>query len=674
VSAVVGIDVGGTYTDLITAVDGETVVMKVPSTPASPSDSILTALELVKERGIEIGDVVHGVTIATNAVITRKGGPVALIATGGFSDVLEMRRRDRPHQYGLTGNFEPLVPRNLRFDATERILHDGSVDTPLDLTAVIEQLQALDEKPEAIAVCFLHAFRNPEHEEEAGRLLAEAGFERVSLSHQVSPAIGEFERMSTVVVNAFLQPVMSSYLDGLRDSWKERELGDGDLLILHGNGGAMTLDLAAEHPVRTVMSGPAGGVMAAQRIGLEAGFRNLLTCDVGGTSFDAAVIVDGQVGQAPSVAVDFGIPIRVGMTEVVTIGAGGGSIASVDRGGLLAVGPESAGADPGPVCYGRGGERPTLTDANVVLGRIPAESPIGEEGRDPLDREAAREAILAQVAEPLGVGVEEAATAMLEVANQKMAGALRLISVERGHDPTDFTIVAFGGGGPLHACALMREIGASSGLIPPHPGITSALGCLIADYRNERVRSVLTDLDEIDDARLAKDYAAELALLREEVADSGVRVGEGAIVEYGCAASFAGQSGVVEVRFGETVPDRETARARFEEQYTREVGKPPLNLGVILRDLKVAIRVPRQTELPPATQPTEPGDTVTREVWFGERWEETQVRARASIALGEAVVGPAIVEQSDTTLVIEPGFSAEPDAQGNLILRGVAAS
>jgi N-methylhydantoinase A len=663
----VGIDVGGTYTDLITRYGDETIIIKVPSTPREPHVGILRALAALRERGHEIGSLVHGVTLATNAVLTRSGGPVALVATQGFSDVLEMRRRDRPNTYGLHGQFDPLVPRNLRFDAVERTNADGAVLTPADLGPVIEALRALPEPPAAIAVCFLHSFRNPANELAARDQLVAAGFPLVSLSHEVSPEIGEFERMSTVVVNAFLQPVMSRYIGLLREGCAE--VGDIDeLLILHGNGGAMTLGLASAFPVRTVMSGPAGGVLAAQRIGAESGFPNLLTFDVGGTSTDAAVIVDGHAAHAPRVTVGFGVPIRTAMTEIITIGAGGGSIATIDRGGLLQIGPESAGADPGPACYGRGGTHPTLTDAHLVLGRINAARPIGDGTIARLDLDAARDAIVREIATPLGVSVEEAAHAMLEVANQKMAGALRLISVERGHDPGSFVLVAFGGGGPLHACALARAVGTSAALVPPHPGTTSALGCLMADFRGERTATLRIELGDLTDEQLAKAMEAETAILRDELEESGVVAGTETLVEYGCSASFRGQAHTFDVNLGAELPTLAGLGQEFHAVYERQIGAVPVGGAIVVHDLRVSVRVPRGGLLPTSSSRGQDVDAV-RAVWFEGRWWDTPVLSRHALTTGQVMTGPAIVEQEDTTFVLDPGFEAVRDRQGNLVVR-----
>jgi N-methylhydantoinase A len=664
---IVGIDVGGTYTDLIAHHDGGVEIIKVPSTPHQPQESVLVALELLAQRGVRASEVVHGATLGTNAVITRRGGRVVLLTTDGFTDVLEMRRRDRPRTYGLDGTFDPLVPRDRRLGVAERVRANGAVERAVDAAQVVSTLEAVPERPDAVAVCLLHAYRNPENELAVRSALEGAGFTGISLSHEVNPEMGEFERMSTVVINAFLQPVMGRYLAALAQECAQRGLAER-VLILHGNGGAMTLDLAARFPARTVMSGPAGGVLAAQQLGLAAGHRNLLTCDMGGTSFDAAVIVDGQAAQSPQSQVEFGVPIRTAMTEVVTIGAGGGSLAWIDRGGLLQIGPDSAGADPGPVCYRRGGTRPTVTDANVVLGRINAERPIGDVGLERLDVDAAREAIRAEIADPLGLEVEQAAISILEIANHKMAGALRLISVERGHDPKRFVLVPFGGAGPLHTCALMRAVGMRTALVPPHPGITSAVGCLIAEFRDDRVRSLQARVADLDDTAVERLFAEETAALRREVAESGVDTA-GALIEYACDASFEGQVHMVTVRLGERIPTTAELAEHFEQEYRHQFGSLVPGLAVVVRNLRVSLRVPRGSGLPPTPQGAAGAEAEQRrDVWFGDGWAATPIVSRAALRASDRLEGPLIVEQPDTTVVIEPGYTAALDELGNLVV------
>lgn len=667
----VGIDVGGTYTDIVAMKGAEVFVTKVPSTPKNPEESVINALVLLHEMGWPAYDVVLGTTVGTNAVITRNGADVALLTTRGFRDLLEMRRRSRPRTYGLDGTFQPLVPRNRRLEVRERVRADGAVEVDVDPEEALAALATLPELPDSVAVSFLHSYRNPTNERVVGDALRSAGYRHVTLSHEVLGQIKEFERTSTTVVNAFLQPVMDRYLSTLSDCCQERNLAR-QLLILHSNGGAMTFDLAMRFPVRTVMSGPAGGVLAALQVGLATGHGNLLTCDMGGTSFDAALVVNGRVTQAQQMEIEFGIPITTSTIEVLTIGAGGGSIGSIDRGNFLQIGPQSAGADPGPACYGRGGERPTITDANVVLGRINSKCPIGDLGVDELDVEAARTAIQRDVGGPLGLTVEEAALAMIAIANQKMAGALRLISVERGHDPVDFSLVAFGGAGPLHVCALMYGTGLKTALIPPFPGITSAIGSVSADYRHDRVQSVSKPLSEVTDKWLHSQFAQETARVTQEAAESGIET-ERAAVELSCDAGYLGQAHLIHVPLGDSMPSVSGLLARFEEEYGRQFGGLLEELAVMITNVRVSIRVHRnvgvvQANFGESMSAEIPQESERRSVRFESGWHDTPIYQRSTLATGHTIEGPAVVEQADTTILLEPGYRAQVDGFENLVV------
>ncbi len=488
---IVGVDVGGTFTDLffLDEASGRSWIGKVPSTRGREADGFLDGVRKGAGDLSQIGTVIHGTTVGTNALLERKGGKAGVIATEGFRDVLEMRRRDRPQTWGLWGQFEPVVPRERRVEARERVLADGTVRTEVDPEEIVARARDLLARgAEAVAVTFINSYANPHNERIAAQALKSVWPNSyVNISSEILPEIREFERTSTTVLNAYLQPVVADYLDRLEADLTAQGFR-GQVLIVQSNGGVMTVEMAKARPVRTALSGPAAGVIAAAHIATSAGFPNVVTGDVGGTSFDVSLIANGETALAAQTAIDFGLVVRTPMIEITTIGAGGGSIASVDRSGLLQVGPESAGAVPGPVCYGQGNDRPTLTDANVVLGRINADRPIGGV-LTRLDTEAARRAIARQIGEPLGLDAVAAAEAIVRVANSRMAGAIRLVSIERGHNPRDFALMPFGGGGGLHAGALVKEVGLKAALIPPYPGVTSALGCLIADMRHDFVQT-----------------------------------------------------------------------------------------------------------------------------------------------------------------------------------------
>jgi len=455
---VIGIDVGGTFTDVfaLDEASGACTVGKVPTTRHDPARGVLDGIRAVVAEFGDVATIVHGTTVGTNALIERAGAATGLITTAGFRDVLEMRRRDRPHTWGLWGRFEPVVPRDRRAEINERTLADGSIRAPVDpadVKAAAQQLQKLG--AEALAVVFINSYANAENERRAVEAVrAIWPNAHVTASHEILPEIREFERTSTTVLNAYLQPVVGKYIARLEDGLTAAG-AQGKLLIVQSNGGVTGVDTAKRLPVRTALSGPAAGVVAAAHIAASAGFTNVITCDMGGTSFDVSLIANGETSLAAEASIDFGLTVRTPMIEITTIGAGGGSIAFVDGGGILQVGPHSAGAEPGPACYGLGNERPTVTDANVLTGRIDAARPIGGKIAR-LDVEASRRAIATHVGEPLGLDAMAAAEAIIRVANSRMAGAIRLVSIERGHDPRAFVAMPFGGGGALHAGALIK--------------------------------------------------------------------------------------------------------------------------------------------------------------------------------------------------------------------------
>ncbi|MGA0282964.1 MAG: hydantoinase/oxoprolinase family protein, partial [Paracoccaceae bacterium] len=486
---IIGVDVGGTFTDLffVDQQTGEAFTGKLPSTLENQSIGLIEGILRALPDFSGIDTIVHGTTVGTNALLERKGSQTGLITTEGFEDVLEMRRRDRPETWGLRGDYRPVIQRNLRLGVAERTLASGQIERPLDEQAVLDRAKALLEAGcEALCIAFINSYANSENEQRAGEIARSVWpNDHVTVSSDILPEIREFERVSTAVLNAYLQPKMARYLNQLGSQMRQNAF-EGDILIVQSNGGVMTLGSAADQPVRTALSGPAAGVIAARFIGQSAGFDNLITCDMGGTSFDVSVVAEGRSALAAQSSIDFGMVVRTPMIEINTIGAGGGSIAWIDGAGLLQIGPQSAGSNPGPVCYGLGNEDPTVTDANLVLGRINADRPIGGK-LDRLDVDKARRAIKDKIALPLGISDMEAAEAIIQVANARMAGAIRIVSIERGHDPAKFTAMPFGGGGALHIGALIREVGLKSGLVPRYPGVTSALGCVIADMRHDAV-------------------------------------------------------------------------------------------------------------------------------------------------------------------------------------------
>jgi N-methylhydantoinase A len=670
------VDVGGTFTDLffLDEASGRTWIGKVPSTRGREAEGFLNGVRKGAGELSSIGTVVHGTTVGTNALLERKGGKAGIIATEGFRDVLEMRRRDRPQTWGLWGQFEPVVPRERRLEVRERTLADGTIHAVVDADDVVARARELLARgTEAVAVTFINAYANPENERVAAKALKLVWPNPyVNISSEILPEIREFERTSTTALNAYLQPVVADYLNRLEADLAEQGFG-GQVLIVQSNGGVMTVEMAKARPVRTALSGPAAGVIAAAHIATSAGFPNVVTGDVGGTSFDVSLIAGGQTALAAQTAIDFGLVVRTPMIEITTIGAGGGSIASVDRSGILQVGPESAGAVPGPVCYGQGNERPTLTDANVVLGRINAERPIGG-ALTRLDTEAAKQAIARHIGEPLGLDAIAAAEAIVRVANSRMAGAIRLVSIERGYNPRDFALMPFGGGGGLHAGALVKEVGLKAALIPPYPGVTSALGCVIADMRHDFVQTVNRTLAELDVA----DFNAEIARMAEE----GGRLLDGSGVAFlsrdtlvACDMLYLGQTHTVAAPIG-WQPGRmlnvDEIRAAFEKRYREVYGRLLENIPIRVLNIHVAA-VGRRPKLDLAALAPSGGSIAqatlgVRPVYVDGAWQEATVYARRELPVDAIVKGPAILEQQDTTILVEPNLQARVDRLGNVIL------
>jgi N-methylhydantoinase A len=666
-----GIDVGGTNTDLLlldTATDGFRVA-KVPTTPEDQSIGVLAALGAAVAPLADLAAIVHGTTIATNAVLERKGARIGLITTQGFRDVLELGRRTRPENYGMIGHFEALIDRELRLEVAERMDAKGRVMTPLDEAGVRAALSRLQELgAEAVVIHFLHAYANPEHERRALEIAREVWPNPyLTASAEILREVREFERGSTAAVNAFVQPVLARYLGNIAERLEADGFGH-QLLVMQGNGGTISAPVAARQPVQTVMSGPAAGAIAAAEIGKQSGFANLIACDMGGTSFDVSLILDGQPAVSAEKDLAYGVPVRVPMVDIHTIGAGGGSIAYVDEGGLLRVGPESAGAVPGPVCYGRGGERPTVTDANLLLGRV---DPTGFAGLDAPSAEAAvRVAVEQHVGAPLGLDTTAAAAAVLAVADNQLASAIRLVSIEKGHDPRDFALFAFGGAGPLHAVTLARELGIPTVLVPRFPGITSALGCVLADLRHDYVHTVWQPLAEVDAAEAEAVLAEQGDRGRETIANEGVTT-EKIEVVHEADLLYRGQSHVFRIPIPGPGFAAGAIAGHLAERYLARFEIMLDDMTPVLASLRTTVVGRRRTmalaHLGGGAAAT--GEPVARRpVWFAGDFVETPIYARDDLAEGATLDGPAIVTQADATVVVDPGAAARVDGLGNLVI------
>ena len=671
---IIGVDVGGTFTDvfILDEASGKVTVNKVPSTAGDQSKGFVDGIRQKIADFREIRTVIHGTTVGTNALLERKGAKTGIITTKGFRDVLEMRRRDRPTTWGLRGSFTPVVSRNHRLEVEERVLADGTLRHPVDPGAVAQQAKVLsDAGCEAVCVFFINGYANDKNERQAVEAVRSVWPNAyVTAATEILPEIREFERLSTATLNAYLQPVVSSYLDRLEAGLTTRDF-KGDVLIVQSNGGVMSIDTAKRYPVRTALSGPAAGVIAARAIASAAGLENIITCDMGGTSFDVSLVADGEAALAAQTAIDFGMVVRTPMIEITTIGAGGGSIARVDQSGLLQVGPESAGSDPGPVCYGLGSTRPTVTDASLVLGRINPDRPIGGK-LDALDVAAARQAIDEAVGTPLGLSTEDAAEAILKVANAKMAGAIRLVSIERGHDPGKFSAMPFGGGGALHTGALIKEVGLRSALVPRYPGVTSALGCVVADMRHDRVQTVNQLLDDIDTAALSDEIQNTSQAAEDLIQASGVSF-SGVDVEVEFDMLYVGQTHTVSVPAKAGNIDKDGIAAAFDGAYRASYGRLLEGIPRRVMNHRVAV-IGRQPDLDMQLLANEDGkppkdcQTSTRRLFADGAWHKAPVYERLSLATGSRVLGPALLEQSDTTIFIDLGLVGEVDTYGNLMI------
>ncbi len=665
---IVGVDIGGTFTDFVWVEDGVLRAFKILTTPAQ-EEGFLAGL--AKIGFAEIQRIVHGTTIATNALLEGKWAKTCLFTTHGFRDVLEIGRQNRPSLYDLfCERPKPIVPREWRLEVPERLDAKGRVIHPLDEKAVRKLAHRINEgEIESVAVVLLFSFLNPENERRVRAILQEEGVKvPITLSSEILPEFREYERTSTTVITAALRPVVEGYLTRLGQALQERGIF-APLLVMQSNGGVAGAEEAGRRAASLLLSGPAGGVEGARRVGLVAGFSNLITFDMGGTSTDVSLVQNGEIRLTPEREIA-GRPVRLPMVDVHTVGAGGGSLAWVDAGGGLRVGPQSAGANPGPACYGCGGTEPTVTDAHLVLGHLPAERPLG--GLPPLSPKLSAQAIQ-KIADPLGLSLEKAAWGILEVAEATMERAIRVISVERGHDPRDFVLVAFGGAGPLHGASLARKLGIPTVLVPAHAGVLSALGLLFADLVHTFVRSLVLPLHEVSPSRV-NEILAEFRKEAEEILGS-----EGVPVEarkFLPAADLCYRGQAFELTL--SLPDRPLCdqdlaelRARFDVEHARLYGYSAPEEPVELVNFRLtAVGKTEPCDLPHISQKGTLSEALIeqRKVFFLEGWEKTPVYRREALPGGAEFFGPAVVEGLESTCLIPPGVRAHVDSYGNLIL------
>ena len=671
----IGVDVGGTFTDLVrlNQSTGKVRLTKVASTMENQAFGVMQALDEADTNLRDVALVVHGTTTTTNAVLERKLSRTGLITTSGFRDILELGRRTRPQAYGMKGYFLPIIPRDLRLEVSERMDHAGRIVTPLDVSAVrAAGKRLLAHGVESIVVHFLHSYANPEHERKAADILAEFWpNEYITTGHSLLSESREFERGVTAAVNASVQPILKRYIARLDEELVAGGYA-GELLVMNGNGGTVSAKRVVREAAKTVMSGPASGVIAAAYTGRAAGRPNLITYDMGGTSTDVALIRDGEPSVSNEIELEYAMPIHVPMVDVRTIGAGGGSIARINDAGLLEVGPYSAGADPGPICYGRGGSEPTISDANLLLGRLGVSKLNSVRGA--VDLTKIRAIFQKELGDPLGTDAETAAAALLQIATTRMAGATRMVSVSLGEDPRDFSLFAFGGAGPMHATPLARELGIPEVLVPARPGITNALGCIVADLKHDFVRTInrplnLTDIDEVVGIiKAQRDEGVEL-IRQEPVSIEEIQV------SHSLDMQFVGQTHILQVPLSADRINHEAIQLAFDEAYFArfrvslpEIRAQIVNVKTTVKGRRPDVNLAGLIDASGRAKTLAAAQTGKRLVWFNGGWHETCIFDREALPLNAKITGPAVLEQMDTMVLIEPGDEAVSDKYGNILI------
>ena len=673
---VIGIDVGGTFTDLI-AWDQKSNTIKVGKALSTITDQSMGIMNVLEEAAIRVEEIVflvHGTTVATNSVLERKGARTALITTKGFRDVIELKRRDRPNLFGLKCSFEPLIPRFRRYEIDERMSAKGEVLQEVsehEISAISGRL--IEDKVECTVIGFLNSYANPLNEQKAAEILRRNwpdGY--IVIASDVANEFREFERISTAVTNAYVLPKVDNYLASLSNRFRKLKFR-GDIAIVHSGGGIMSLDVARRYPVRTLLSGPSAGVAVAAYISTQISRPNVISCDMGGTSFDVGLIKDGSFDQIGYKELTYGVPLLVQQVDMVTIGAGGGSIAYIDRSGLLHVGPESAGAEPGPACYGRGGKEATVTDANLVLGRIDKNSPLGRVGELSLNEKLANEVIRQKVADPLGLSAEEAALAIIKVVNSNMATSIRLVSVARGHDPREFSLLAFGGGGPLHAEALMMELDMVETILPPHPGAMCALGGLVIPFQYSLGKTINRKADDLDFNEFQKvlfDLGEEVKGLVMEKADLVEKIS----LHYEVEAHYTRQTHFIRFPLLLSTLSREELIRIFELEYRKERGELVKGVPIhIMYARAIATGIRKSVDLKmfvssghSSLEKARKGSAMIYHE--GER-RHCPVYERSKLPLGADIQGPAIITEATATAFFGYGSAAKLDPFGNIVVR-----
>ena len=672
---VLGIDVGGTFTDLI-YVDKENNIIefaKVPTSPENQAFGVMNAIKKAKLKLDKVKLIVHGTTTTTNALLERKLSKTGLITTSGFKDVLELGRRTRPNSYGMHGKFVPIISRDLRYEVSERIDAKGNIIkvlSEIELKKAAKELLKLG--CESLVIHFLHSYSNNSHELRAQEIISEFWPNNyITVGHSLLSENREYERGVTAAINASVQPILEKYLGRL-----ENELSianyKNELLVMNGNGGTISSKMVVNEAAKTVMSGPASGVIAAAHTGQSSGIKNIITYDMGGTSTDVALIIGNQPSVSSDLEVEYGMPVHVPMVDVRTVGAGGGSIAKLNLAGLLEVGPESAGSIPGPICYGNGGATPTISDANLLLGRLNISKIISDTNKVTIDN--IKDIFYEKLSKNLFLDEIKTAEAVIKIANTKMAGAIRMVSISLGVDPRDFTLFAFGGAGPLHASSLAKELGIPKVLIPARPGITNALGCVVADLRQDFTKTLNIPLDKL--------YIKNLHSIFDEQEKRGVELIKKQGLELTSIGSsfsvdmqFIGQTHILRINLPNSNPDLEYLQKSFEKSYLNrfkvrlpEIKANIVNVNTTVQGHKIPFDISLLNNKLDKRLVLDDALIEHRKVYFKDKFINAPIYSRDRMPFEFEIKGPAIIEQMDTTTLIEPEDRAFGDNLGNMFI------
>ena len=672
---VLGIDVGGTFTDLI-YVDKENNIIEFAKVPTSPENQAFGVMDAIKKANLKLDHVkliVHGTTTTTNALLERKLSKTGLITTKGFKDVIELGRRTRPNSYGMHGKFVPIISRDLRFEISERVDAKGNVITALNEKEVKKTAEKLLKLGcESIVIHFLHSYANNQHELRALEIISDFWPNNyITMGHSLLSENREYERGVTAAINASVQPILEKYLRKLEDELSIANYKN-ELLVMNGNGGTISSKMVVNEAAKTVMSGPASGVIAAAHTGQSSGINNIITYDMGGTSTDVALIIGSKPSVSSDLEVEYGMPVHVPMVDVRTVGAGGGSIAKLNLAGLLEVGPESAGSIPGPICYGNGGTIPTISDANLLLGRLNISKIISDNNKVSIDD--IKKIFRNKLSKDLSLDEVKTAEAVIKIANTKMAGAIRMVSISLGVDPRDFTLFAFGGAGPLHASSLAKELGIPKVLIPARPGITNALGCVVADLRQDFTKTLNMPIDKVNILELHSLFEEQEKKGIELIKKQGLKL-TNISSNFSLDMQFIGQTHILRIDLPNSNPDLDYLQKSFEKAYLNrfkvilsEIKANIVNVNTTVQGHKSPFDISLLNNEPHKSLNLNEALLENRKVYFKDKFLNTPIYSRDKMPLEFEIKGPAIIEQMDTTTLIEPDDRVFGDNLGNMFI------